>query len=236
MNSSAASIPVLFLAGGFGTRLRQVNDQVPKPMVPVLGKPFLHWLAESYYAQGFREFVFSTGYKAEVIESYDWERFFPKARVQFYREETPLGTGGATKTIFEKFHLERAWIVNGDTLLPAVLPAVEKLRSLECDSVYMVLKPTALFDAVPNLLTADHHVIGEQEGGQYFDAGAVYVEKKAFRLFSGQAPFSMHALLKPAMNQRRVGYWVLDGTCYDMGTPERLKRLEGYLQALPSGA
>lgn len=230
---ASEKIPLIFLAGGFGTRLRSVSTDVPKPMVTVSEKPFLHWLVQSYYDQGFRDFIFSTGYKAEVIESYAWAQFFPKAQVRFYREETPLGTGGAVAAIFKHFHLTRAWVINGDTLLEEPLPTLDTLPLNKFGAIYMALQPKAVFDAVPNLKVEGQAVVGESAPADYLDAGALFVDEKALDLKGvGKPPFSIHALLNMAMNQRKVGYWVLNGTCYDMGTPERLKRLEGYLRRL----
>ena len=99
--SPSASVPVLLLAGGFGTRLRSVDSTRPKPMVLVEGKPFLHWLVAYYVRQGFRHFLISTCYLAEIIEQYPWAEHFQDCRFEFYRESTPLGTGGAVRRIFQ---------------------------------------------------------------------------------------------------------------------------------------
>ena len=63
-------LPVMILAGGFGTRLREETEFRPKPMVPVGGKPMLWHIMKSYAAHGFYRFIICLGYKGEVIKDY----------------------------------------------------------------------------------------------------------------------------------------------------------------------
>ena len=61
---------VILLAGGFGTRLAEYTDVIPKPMVPVGGKPILWHIMQTYASFGHRDFYVALGYKAEVIKAY----------------------------------------------------------------------------------------------------------------------------------------------------------------------
>jgi len=63
-------MPVVILAGGFGTRLREQTEFIPKPMVPVGGKPILWHIMKLYAHHGFRRFIICLGYKGEVIKEY----------------------------------------------------------------------------------------------------------------------------------------------------------------------
>ncbi|MBN8799731.1 MAG: NTP transferase domain-containing protein, partial [Stenotrophomonas nitritireducens] len=56
------------LAGGLGTRLRSVVSDVPKPLAPVAGRPFLAWLLDRLAGQGVRRVVLATGYLANKVE------------------------------------------------------------------------------------------------------------------------------------------------------------------------
>ncbi|MBI3544488.1 MAG: NTP transferase domain-containing protein [Deltaproteobacteria bacterium] len=224
--SGPAKPALLILAGGKGTRLATLDSTRPKPMVLVAGKPFLHWLVDFYRRQGYRDFIFSTGHLAEVVESYDWDARFPGATFASVRETTPLGPGGAVRMIFEKCQLDAAWVLNGDTLLPQPLPAVDPRH----EAIYSVLEKDQLFDATPNLVVEGELVVAERAGGHYFDGGAVYVTNRAVARYQGPVPCSIHGLLKPAMDARRVGFGVVPGTCYDIGTPERYKRFESFIK------
>ena len=60
--------PAIVLAGGLGTRLRSVIQDIPKPMAPVNGKPFLHYIFQYLKQEQIREVILSVGYKHETIE------------------------------------------------------------------------------------------------------------------------------------------------------------------------
>lgn len=100
----------VILAGGFGTRLAHIVKDVPKPMAPINGKPFLAYQIEQLRSNGFDNFILLTGYLSEVIERY-FENF---SDVKCLKETIPLGTGGAILNAYE--HLEDDfWVINGDT-------------------------------------------------------------------------------------------------------------------------
>ena len=228
MNSGART--AIILAGGFGTRLRSLISDVPKPMAPAAGKPFLFWLVQSLEKAGFSSFIFSTGYKAEVIESYSWRKEVPSSQFSFSREETPLGTGGAVRLAFEKRDdLTEAWVMNGDTLLENPLPPfLTKPRDL---ALYSVLEKGDVFDAKPNIQIKGPQVLGVgEEGGTYFDAGQIYLSREAVFESAIEAPCSIHEILKPLFLANKVRYKIIDGRCFDIGTPERLARFEDFLK------
>lgn len=227
---TGTSIPLLILAGGLGTRLRALNPELPKPMIPVHGKPFLHWQIEFYYKLGYLEFHLSAGFKADVIEDYPWKKYFPQGAFHIHTEKEPLGTGGAVLEIFRKLpKLAETWVINGDTFLPAALESPTHTPQFEV--VYSVLKPDEVFDATPNLVVRDRTVVAiDASRGNYFDAGAVYIDRSAIERYKGPEKCSFHELVLPSLEFEKVGVSVVEGTCYDIGTPERYKRFENYLR------
>ncbi len=74
----------IILAGGLGTRLRSAVPDLPKCMAPVAGKPFLEHLLNYYIAQGIESFVFSLGYKHEIIEQFVKEYFGDDTTLLFF--------------------------------------------------------------------------------------------------------------------------------------------------------
>lgn len=102
------------LAGGLGTRLRPVVDDVPKPLAPVAGRPFLAWLLDALAAGGLRRVVLATGYRGEMIEAAIGSRHAGMA-VAYSREAEPQGTGGALRDALGQAHGRRVLVLNGDT-------------------------------------------------------------------------------------------------------------------------
>ncbi|MBO8126463.1 MAG: NDP-sugar synthase [Firmicutes bacterium] len=90
-------VGALLLAGGLGTRLFPLTKQLPKPMIPLLGKPLLEHIITNLVGQGVEDIVIAVGYQGEVIERYfgDGSRF--NCRIRYSREDKPLGTGGAIR-------------------------------------------------------------------------------------------------------------------------------------------
>ena len=222
-------VPILLLAGGMGKRLRALEPNLPKPMVEVAGRPFLHWLIEHYVKLDFSDFIISTGYRAQAIEAYAWTQAFPGSRFRLHREASPLGPGGAVQAIFKSHAgLDAAWVINADTLLPSPLPEPRACFHAQ----YTVLEGSEVFDATPNIEVLDGFVVGgpRLESHTNFDAGAIYISRPAVALYEGGVPCDVHELLAPSVAHGTVGAVVVAGTCYDIGTPERYKRFEAYLR------
>ena len=104
----------LILAGGFGTRLREVVKDVPKPMVLFVGKPFLEHQMRYLKTQGIEEVILAVHYWADKIKSYFRDGRRINMNITYSDEDTPLGTAGALKKA-ENLLDENFVLVNGDT-------------------------------------------------------------------------------------------------------------------------
>ena len=105
----------IILAGGFGTRLRSVVSDLPKPMAPVAGRPFLSYLLDDLARQGYRHVVLATGYMHERVEEHYGHEYRGIA-LDYARELTPLGTGGAIVNGMQHCTEKHVTVLNGDTL------------------------------------------------------------------------------------------------------------------------
>lgn len=104
----------IILAGGFGTRLKPCVEDLPKPLAPIGGRPFLAYLLDYLVANGVCRVIISTGYMAEKIEQAIGTEF-GGMHVDYCKEETPLGTGGAIKKALGMCRNDFAVVINGDT-------------------------------------------------------------------------------------------------------------------------
>ena len=130
---------VIVLAGGFGTRLQEVVGDVPKPLAPVCGKPFLYYLLEGLIRQGARNFILSLYFKSDMIIDFldDFtDKNLDTITVEWVVEPEPLGTGGAVKYIVEETEMHGSfYVINGDTYLPdGFMQFVElsKEKNMQC--------------------------------------------------------------------------------------------------------
>ncbi len=117
----------IILAGGFGTRLKPCVDNLPKPLAPIGGKPFLHYLLDYLYANGIHRAIISTGYLAEYIEE-TIGKTYRGMIIDYCREESPLGTGGAIKKALGMCRDSYAVTVNGDSFFDVDLFGMQKLH------------------------------------------------------------------------------------------------------------
>lgn len=108
--------PVFLMAGGFGTRLRPLTDNCPKPMLKVGDKPILEIVLNSFIKAGFVEFYISTHYLPEMIREYFGDGSKWNVNIRYVHEETPLGTGGALGLLPEDLPALPLILINGDVL------------------------------------------------------------------------------------------------------------------------
>ncbi|MBO7411049.1 MAG: NTP transferase domain-containing protein, partial [Ottowia sp.] len=115
----------IVLAGGFGTRLRQIVSDVPKPMAPVAGRPFLEILLGSLAQKGFSRAVLSLGFMAEKISGH-FGAHFKGLNLSYVVEDAPLGTGGAIRLATTACAQEHVFVFNGDTYLDLQVEQLEQ--------------------------------------------------------------------------------------------------------------
>lgn len=106
----------IVLAGGFGKRLSGVLPDVPKPMAPIAGQPFLVYLFRLLEANGIRRVILAVGYRNETIQAFFGARW-GALDITYSVESEPLGTGGALLQALSSVQNPYALVVNGDTLL-----------------------------------------------------------------------------------------------------------------------
>lgn len=119
---------VVVLAGGFGTRLKSVVTDVPKPMAPINGKPFLEYLLQYLISNNVKHVVLSVGYKSEIIQNY-FRDSYKNITITYSIEGKPLGTGGAIKKAIKYIKGDQFYILNGDTFFNISLNAIKLERS-----------------------------------------------------------------------------------------------------------
>lgn len=120
----------IILAGGMGTRLRKIVPDLPKPMAPVSGKPFLNYLLLWLRQYNFDNLIISAGYKSDTIIEY-FGNAFEGIQIEYAIEKKPLGTGGAVMLALKKTTADEILIVNGDTWFPV---DINKLYSAHLSS------------------------------------------------------------------------------------------------------
>ncbi len=129
----------IILAGGKGTRLQGVVNDVPKPMALVNGRPFLEYLLDYLDDNVFDHVVLSVGYKNEIIRDHFGNRY-KSIDIDYAVEEEPLGTGGAIKKAFELIKERRALVFNGDTMFRLNIERLTYFHQAKSADITIVLR------------------------------------------------------------------------------------------------
>ena len=215
----------IILSGGLGTRLREAVPELPKSMAPVAGVPFIKHVVEHFIAGGVERFIFSLGYKSEVIIDF-LSKEFPHLEKVFVVEDEPLGTGGAIAKAVAECTGENVLIANGDTLYkvdPKRLGAYHVSNSSECT---LSLKPMRNFDRYGVvILDKDGHVQSFLEKAYYNEGlinGGVYaLHIKPFLSIGFPEKFSFEKdYLEKYFPSRKMMGLIQDTYFIDIGIPE----------------
>ena len=218
---------VVILAGGLGTRLRSVVADLPKCMAPVNGRPFLEILIDKLRAQGQGGIILSTGYLSETIEAWVRESY-PDPQISIFREENPLGTGGAIRAAISLSQAEDVLVCNGDTLFDIDVAALfdfHRRMGAECS---VALKPMRNFDRYGRVeLGEDGWVSAFREKEFCADGlinGGVYViRREAFLKLGLPEKFSFE---EGYLAKHKIGGMVQDAYFIDIGIPEDFARAQ----------
>jgi dTDP-glucose pyrophosphorylase len=125
---------VVVMAGGLGTRLKELTQTVPKPMLAVGDRPLLETIIRTYIDQGFRRFYLAVNYKAELIESHFGDGQAFGADIRYLREDKRMGTAGALSLLPER-PASPLLVTNGDVLV--------KLDHMEMLDAHIAARATA---------------------------------------------------------------------------------------------
>ncbi|MDZ7836779.1 MAG: nucleotidyltransferase family protein [Actinomycetota bacterium] len=106
----------VILVGGKGTRLRPITYLNPKPMLPLVNRPFMHNFIDRLKSHGIKDIIFSTGYLPSVFKNYFGDGSRLGVNITYVVEDSPLGTCGAVKNVEKYLEKERFMVFNGDIL------------------------------------------------------------------------------------------------------------------------
>ncbi len=212
--------PVIILAGGFGTRLSTVVKDVPKPMAPINGKPFLHYIFQELEFQQIQQVVLSVGHLKEIIQDYFQDKYLGIS-IQYAIENEPLGTGGGIKHAFNYIEHD-AFVLNGDTYFDINLI---KLKEENCD-IAIALKPMFEFDRYGTVvLNAQNKIISFNEKKYcehgLINGGVYYFNKTMFDKIPTGQKFSFEKdILEAHTQQLNIQGKIFDNYFIDIGIPE----------------
>jgi D-glycero-alpha-D-manno-heptose 1-phosphate guanylyltransferase len=224
----------IILAGGMGTRLQKVVPDVPKPMAPVGGKPFLYHILEWLGKFNIGKVVISAGYKADVIKEYFGDSFNLMSLV-YAVEEKPLGTGGAVIFAARLVSGSEYLIINGDTWFPIDLDRFWSFHTRSGNRFSIALKRMKDFSRYGSVECNGNTIVRFNEK-KYCEEGlingGIYLTDRGF-VESGKPPevFSLEKdLLEKEVSSGLIKCHVFEDPFIDIGIPEDYHKAQSVIK------
>jgi D-glycero-alpha-D-manno-heptose 1-phosphate guanylyltransferase len=221
----------IILAGGFGTRLRSIVSDVPKPLAPVGNRPFLAWLLDALAEQGMRRTILATGFMGEEVAAalgIEWRGM----RLEYSQEAQPLGTGGAIAQAAGRLQGDAFFVLNGDTWLALDYTAFDRQvgrLGARLGIALASVPDVSRYGAVR--VEQGDQVSGFVEKGQagpgYINAGVYRVDRTLLADFPAVSGFSFETeVLIPLVAREAVAAYTHTKAFIDIGVPEDYQRAQ----------
>ncbi len=216
----------MILAAGYGTRLRPITYLLPKPMVPLCGKPLMAWAIEALMHAGVRDFVVNLHHLPDAIRRHLPPRF-PDAHFDFSFEPEILGTGGGVRKVRSLLEREDEFLlVNGDSVASPPYDELRAARKRRDSLAALTLRHPPPNDRFTPVFFKDGLItgFGEGRGEALMFSGTHVISSRIFRYlpdrdFSGIVEDVYKPLLESG-SETLAGV-VDDGLWFDIGTPQR---------------
>lgn len=228
----------MVLAAGLGTRMRPLTDAVPKPLVPLLGKPLLDHVLDRLASAGIEQAIVNVHYMADQIENHLRDRSAPEILISDERNVL-LETGGGVALALPKLGEEAFFIHNSDSVwVESAAPCLEQMgRAWNPDimDTLLLLAPingTLGYDGNGDFDMDANSVVRRPEPSEQVPFVFTGVSIAHPRLFENcpQGKFSLNVLWDKAIAAGRVHGMRLEGTWMHVGTPEDVREAEERLR------
>ena len=221
----------IVLAGGLGTRLRSAVPELPKCMAPVAGRPFLAYVIDYFQQHGITRFIFSVGYKHEIIEEF-LRKEYVDLDYTCSVEHEPLGTGGAILKSCELVHERDILVLNGDTFFridTGRLAEFHEQHEAECTLCLKQMTNTDRYGVVrtdesgkiTSFLEKKFYEVSVINGGVYALNVDLFLQETFPEKFSFEKDY-----FEKYYAEKRIYGQLHDGYFIDIGIPEDYARAQ----------
>lgn len=233
----------MILAAGLGTRMRPITLQIPKPLVPVAGRPLIDHALDQVARAGIGQVVVNTSYKAQLLEAHLRERSAPT--IHFSHEDVPLETGGGIAKALPLLGDAPFLSMNSDTICvdsASHLPAIARMAQQwhpEAMDVLMLLHPAAAaigYDGAGDFVRREDGAIRRRqkdEAAPYVFTGVQLLHPRLFSALP-EGPFSMNLLYDRLKMEdgyfSRISTLIHEGDWLHVGDPDGLAKANHYFE------
>jgi len=229
-------VTAILLAGGIGSRLKDITD-LPKPIVPVFGKPFLFYLLQALKLNGIDRAIICAGYRSELVIA-TMQQWNPGLDLTFSIETTAMGTGGASRLAAQHLKTELALLMNGDSLCDFDLKSFVDFQRQHPGHPSMVVTPVADCSRYGRVLfSSDGKVDGFEEKNPlasegWINAGVYLIPAGKLRDLPAQVPLSLEREVFPLWLGEGIHAFPVHAPFLDIGTPDSYLKKEAFVEKI----
>lgn len=222
----------IILAGGLGTRLQGVINDLPKSMASVNGHPFLEYLLNYLLGQNVHKIILSVGHKKDLIREY-FKDHYKGMKISYAIEEEPLGTGGGIKNAFSQVEDNLAFVVNGDSLFRIDFKAMLRTHNASGADLTLALRfqeDTARYGTVQ--INNEKRISGFSEknpdsGSGYINGGVYLINNEFLERENFPRKFSMEKdCFEKYYGKAKIFAYISRGYFLDIGVPDDYQKAQ----------
>jgi len=224
-------VQMVILAGGLGTRLRPLTSQVPKALIPIGGKPFIHHQIELLKRWGIRDIVLCVGYLGEQVQDYVGDGRWLRVNIKCSDEgDRLLGTAGAVKNA-EPLLDDEFFLTYGDSYLMIdyreVMRYFQGFPKLGLMVVWKNLDRLARSNvSVEAGVVTAYNKYSKSPDMAYINYGVSVLRKEALRLIPTGKPFSQEEFYQILIGRGELLAFEVEQRFYEVGSPQGLEEFE----------
>lgn len=227
----------IILVGGRGTRLQNTVPGLPKALAPVNGVPFLDILMNQMNrCKSIHRVILAVGYRHEMIEQRYRNATDYQFEIEFSRETTLLGTGGAIKKALAYTHADNVIVQNGDTFVDIDYQHLIEHHLYSGVPLTVVLRMTEDTGRYGRVEVDEEHIItafrekASAAGLGFINSGIYVLQRQLFDEVPEDAIISVEEDLLPEFIKKKAFAYITEGKFIDIGTPETYRQTGEYLK------
>jgi mannose-1-phosphate guanylyltransferase len=224
-------LKAVILVGGEGTRLRPLTYDIPKPMVPICGKPFVEYQLDLMKRYGVDEVIFSLGYKPDSFDNHFGDGSRIGMKIHYVVEDEPLGTGGAIKNVEDYLDDEAFFVFNGDILSDFNLKEIMDIHTENKAACTLALTPVDNPTIYGVVEYDDNNCIRkftekpkpEEIRSNMINAGLYVMNRSVLNRMERGVNYSIERQIFPALLKEKepMYCYLYDGYWMDIGNPSK---------------
>lgn len=212
------------LGAGLGSRLKKLTEKIPKPMIPVFGKPLIEYSFDHLIQSGIEEFIVNTHHNAKVYTQYYESGYYRQKPISFVHEPDLLDTGGGIKNVSKLLHSDPFIIYNGDILTDLPLKTLINEHRNNKFPVTLVLRSNGEAKHIAinennNKITDIRNILNSDNKGTHQFTGVYACSANFLTYLKQEKKHSVIPVFLDLIKEQLLGGVVIDeGEWWDLGT------------------